>query len=47
MVAAFGGRGDWWWWILVYIGLQSWMSSLVEVDDVVVVELVGEWSLLA
>ncbi|GKB26182.1 hypothetical protein Tco_0865583, partial [Tanacetum coccineum] len=40
MVAAFGGRGVWW-WVSMLMGLQSWMSSLVEEDGDVVVELVG------
>ncbi|GKE82618.1 hypothetical protein Tco_1552618, partial [Tanacetum coccineum] len=44
-VVAFGGREVWWWWVLVLMGLQLWMSSLVEVNGGVVVELVGEWSL--
>ncbi|GKC22922.1 hypothetical protein Tco_1025072 [Tanacetum coccineum] len=41
-VAAFDGRGVWWWWVSVLMWLQSWMSSLVEVNGGVVVELVGE-----
>nr|GEV75285.1 hypothetical protein [Tanacetum cinerariifolium] len=41
-VVAFGGRRVRWWWVSVLMGLQSWMSSLVEVNGGVVVELVGE-----
>nr|GEV36689.1 hypothetical protein [Tanacetum cinerariifolium] len=42
IVVAFGGRGVWWWWVSMLMGLQSWMSSLVEVNGGVLVELVGE-----
>nr|GEU35586.1 hypothetical protein [Tanacetum cinerariifolium] len=41
MVAAFGGIGVWW-WVSMLMGLQSWMSSLVEEDDGVAVEL-NQW----
>nr|GEV15775.1 hypothetical protein [Tanacetum cinerariifolium] len=40
IVVAFSGRGVWRWWVSVLMGLQSWMSSLVEVNGGVVVELV-------
>ncbi|GKD00771.1 hypothetical protein Tco_1171045, partial [Tanacetum coccineum] len=40
MMAAFGGRGVWW-WVSMLMGLQSWMSSLVEEVGGVVVELMG------